>query len=173
MPRNYLSFYLINVMPFAWNSDKQAGTTRCRYRTGGDQFVAFVGHAVRLILQSFIFLFAGRRSASRCAFAMLWRRSSPAASSASRGDPDGGDHRHHAVDTRHSFASHLRGGNPGQLRAGAVDPQEFAPLITSIIVAGRSGSQLAGRIGSMRLNGEIDALTVVGLRRSVSSSHRH
>lgn len=42
-------------------------------------------------------------------------------------------------------------------------PREFAPLITGIIVAGRSGSQLASRVGSMRLNGEIDALTVMGI----------
>ena len=42
-------------------------------------------------------------------------------------------------------------------------PREFAPLITGIIVAGRSGSQLASRVGTMRLNGEIDALTVMGI----------
>ena len=42
-------------------------------------------------------------------------------------------------------------------------PREFAPLITGILVAGRSGSQLTSRIGSMRLNGEIDALTVMGI----------
>ena len=42
-------------------------------------------------------------------------------------------------------------------------PREFAPLITGILVAGRSGSQLTSRIGSMRLNGEIDALTVRGI----------
>ena len=42
-------------------------------------------------------------------------------------------------------------------------PQEFAPLITGIIVAGRSGSALTSRVGSMQLNGEIDALTVMGI----------
>lgn len=42
-------------------------------------------------------------------------------------------------------------------------PREFAPLITGILVAGRSGSQLASRIGSMQLNGEVDALTVMGI----------
>ena len=42
-------------------------------------------------------------------------------------------------------------------------PREFAPLITGIIVAGRSGSQLASRVGSMRLNGELDALTAMGI----------
>ena len=42
-------------------------------------------------------------------------------------------------------------------------PREFAPLITGILIAGRSGSQLTSRIGSMRLNGEIDALTVMGI----------
>ena len=44
-------------------------------------------------------------------------------------------------------------------------PREFAPLITGILVAGRSGSQLTSRVGSMRLNGEIDALTVMGISR--------
>ena len=42
-------------------------------------------------------------------------------------------------------------------------PREFAPLITGILVAGRSGSQLTSRVGSMRLNGEIDALLVMGI----------
>lgn len=42
-------------------------------------------------------------------------------------------------------------------------PQEFAPLITGIIVAGRSGSALTSRVGSMQLNGEVDALTVMGI----------
>lgn len=42
-------------------------------------------------------------------------------------------------------------------------PREFAPLITGIIVAGRSGSQLTSRIGSMQLNGELDALKVMGI----------
>ena len=42
-------------------------------------------------------------------------------------------------------------------------PREFAPLITGIIVAGRSGSQLASKVGSMRLNGELDALTAMGI----------
>ena len=42
-------------------------------------------------------------------------------------------------------------------------PREFAPLITGILVAGRSGSQLTSRVGSMRLNGEVDALTVMGI----------
>ena len=42
-------------------------------------------------------------------------------------------------------------------------PREFAPLITGILVAGRSGSQLTSRVGSMRLNGEIDALSVMGI----------
>lgn len=42
-------------------------------------------------------------------------------------------------------------------------PREFAPLITGILVAGRSGSQLTSRVGSMQLNGEIDALNVMGI----------
>lgn len=41
--------------------------------------------------------------------------------------------------------------------------REFGPLITGILVAGRSGSALAARLGTMRINQEIDALTVMGI----------
>jgi len=41
--------------------------------------------------------------------------------------------------------------------------REFAPLITGIIVAGRSGSALAARLGTMQINNEIDALAVMGI----------
>lgn len=41
--------------------------------------------------------------------------------------------------------------------------REFAPLITGILVAGRSGSALAARIGTMKINQEIDALVVMGI----------
>ncbi len=41
--------------------------------------------------------------------------------------------------------------------------REFAPLITAIIVAGRTGSAYAAQIGTMKLNEEIDALTTMGL----------
>jgi len=41
--------------------------------------------------------------------------------------------------------------------------REFAPLITGILVAGRSGSALAARIGTMKINQEIDALEVMGI----------
>ena len=41
--------------------------------------------------------------------------------------------------------------------------REFAPLITGILVAGRSGSALAARIGTMKINQEIDALLVMGI----------
>lgn len=41
--------------------------------------------------------------------------------------------------------------------------REFAPLITGILVAGRSGSALAARIGTMKINQEIDALQVMGI----------
>lgn len=42
-------------------------------------------------------------------------------------------------------------------------PKEFSPLIVGIVVAGRSGSQITSRIGSMRLNGELDGLAVMGI----------
>jgi phospholipid/cholesterol/gamma-HCH transport system permease protein len=41
--------------------------------------------------------------------------------------------------------------------------REFAPLITGILVAGRSGSALAARLGTMKINQEIDALHVMGI----------
>lgn len=41
--------------------------------------------------------------------------------------------------------------------------REFAPLITGILVAGRSGSALAARIGTMKINQEIDALEVMAI----------
>ncbi len=41
--------------------------------------------------------------------------------------------------------------------------REFSPLITGILVAGRSGSALAARIGTMKINQEIDALNVMGI----------
>lgn len=41
--------------------------------------------------------------------------------------------------------------------------REFAPLITGILIAGRSGSALAARIGTMKINQEVDALKVMGI----------
>ena len=41
--------------------------------------------------------------------------------------------------------------------------REFAPLITGILFAGRSGSALAARLGTMTINQEIDALNVMGV----------
>ena len=41
--------------------------------------------------------------------------------------------------------------------------REFAPLITGIVVAGRSGSALAARIATMTISNELDALRVMGI----------
>lgn len=41
--------------------------------------------------------------------------------------------------------------------------REFGPLITSILVAGRTGSALAAKVGTMQVNQEIDALRVMGI----------
>jgi len=41
--------------------------------------------------------------------------------------------------------------------------REFGPLITGILVAGRSASALAARIGSMVVSQEVDALRVIGV----------
>jgi len=41
--------------------------------------------------------------------------------------------------------------------------REFGPLLTGIMVAGRTGSSLAARIGTMRISQEVDALEVMGI----------
>ena len=41
--------------------------------------------------------------------------------------------------------------------------REFAPLIVAVLVAGRSGSAIAARIGTMQESQEIDALRVIGI----------
>lgn len=41
--------------------------------------------------------------------------------------------------------------------------REFGVLITGILVAGRSGSSFAARIGSMQVSQEVDALSVIGI----------
>lgn len=41
--------------------------------------------------------------------------------------------------------------------------REFSPLIVGILIAGRSGSALAARIGIMKISQEIDALRVMGI----------
>ena len=41
--------------------------------------------------------------------------------------------------------------------------REFGPLITGILVAGRSGSALAARLGTMNISQELDALRVMGI----------
>ena len=41
--------------------------------------------------------------------------------------------------------------------------REFAPLVTGILVAGRSGSAFAARLSTMTINNEIDALRVMGI----------
>ncbi|MEJ2724379.1 MAG: ABC transporter permease, partial [Deltaproteobacteria bacterium] len=40
--------------------------------------------------------------------------------------------------------------------------REMAPLLTAVIIAGRSGAAFAAEIGTMKVNEEIDALTVMG-----------
>jgi len=41
--------------------------------------------------------------------------------------------------------------------------RELGPIITSIILAGRTGSAFAAEIGTMKVNEELDALTTMGL----------
>ena len=47
--------------------------------------------------------------------------------------------------------------------AGMAIFREFAPLITAIIVAGRTSSAFTAQIGSMKINEELDALHTMGL----------
>lgn len=49
------------------------------------------------------------------------------------------------------------------MAAGKSITREFGVLITGIVVAGRSGSSLAARLGSMVVSQEIDALAVIGI----------
>lgn len=49
------------------------------------------------------------------------------------------------------------------MAAGKSITREFGALITAIVVAGRSGSSFAARIGSMSVSQEIDALAVIGI----------
>ena len=42
--------------------------------------------------------------------------------------------------------------------------RELGPLMTAIILAGRSGSAFAAEIGTMKVNEEVDALTTMGLK---------
>jgi phospholipid/cholesterol/gamma-HCH transport system permease protein len=46
---------------------------------------------------------------------------------------------------------------------GILSLREVAPLLTAIMVAGRSGSAMTAELGSMRMREEIDALRVMGL----------
>jgi phospholipid/cholesterol/gamma-HCH transport system permease protein len=41
--------------------------------------------------------------------------------------------------------------------------REFAPLMTAIILTGRTGAAIAAELGTMRVNQEIDALTAMGV----------
>lgn len=45
---------------------------------------------------------------------------------------------------------------------GMANLREFSPLITAIIVAGRSSSSFTAQLGSMKINEEIDALSTMG-----------
>ncbi len=63
------------------------------------------------------------------------------------------------IDTLRTF------GAEGQVVLGIAlsVTREFASLITGIVVAGRSGSALTARIGTMQVAQEIDALQVMGI----------
>ena len=46
---------------------------------------------------------------------------------------------------------------------GLAVTKEIAPLLTAVLVAGRSGSSLTAEIGTMNVSEEVDALTVMGV----------
>lgn len=58
----------------------------------------------------------------------------------------------------HSFIAYL---------SGMTIFREFGPLITAIIVAGRTGSSFTAQIGIMKINEEIDALRTMGLSPTI------
>jgi phospholipid/cholesterol/gamma-HCH transport system permease protein len=45
--------------------------------------------------------------------------------------------------------------------------RELGPLLVAVLVAGRSGSAMTAQLGVMRVTDEIDALTVMGVQRSL------
>jgi phospholipid/cholesterol/gamma-HCH transport system permease protein len=51
----------------------------------------------------------------------------------------------------------------GDRRQAKSITREFGALITGIVVAGRSGSAFAARLGSMVVSQEVDALAVIGI----------
>jgi len=55
-------------------------------------------------------------------------------------------------------AEHLTGG-----LIGVAVVRELAPVITSIVVAGRVGASISAEIGSMKTSEQIDALSVLGI----------
>lgn len=46
---------------------------------------------------------------------------------------------------------------------GLAITRELAPLLTAVLVAGRSGAAFTAHLGSMKVNQEIDAITILGL----------
>lgn len=46
---------------------------------------------------------------------------------------------------------------------GLAQVREFGPLVTAVLLAGRSGSAFAAELGTMRVNEEIDALKTLGI----------
>jgi phospholipid/cholesterol/gamma-HCH transport system permease protein len=59
------------------------------------------------------------------------------------------------------------GGNgslPGKVLVWVVF-RELAPLITAVIIIARSGTAIAAELGSMKINGEIEALELMGIDR--------
>jgi len=50
---------------------------------------------------------------------------------------------------------------------GIAGTRELAPLITAVILSGRSGAAFAAQLGTMRVTEEIDALAAMGVSRSL------
>jgi phospholipid/cholesterol/gamma-HCH transport system permease protein len=64
-----------------------------------------------------------------------------------------------------AYAMRNFGANPAYvtLLVGVAMTREIGPLMTAIIIAGRSGSAFAAEIGTMKVSEEIDALEAMGL----------
>jgi len=126
--------------------------------------VAGVGYAAALLAESLYYLFAGARAGQRVRLAAIARQM-----------------REIGVDALpivallgftvglmlgiQFIASLSEFGAQSQVVVAVAKSvtREFGALITAILVAGRSGSALAARIGSMSVSQEVDALAVIGI----------
>jgi phospholipid/cholesterol/gamma-HCH transport system permease protein len=155
---------LKNVLPVAEKpaSDATAAVTRLGMRTV--QSVREIGYLAVLLVESFYWLLVGFRRRQPVRMAAIFKEAMGVGVAAI------------PIVGLASFATGMMLAIQGihTLRTFGAEDQvvlgialsvtrEFAPLITGIFVAGRSGSAIAARIGTMTISQEIDALRVIGI----------